>query len=216
MTRSSTEFISIGVQFSFKGVFDPVRGICVAARERGAVCVREPTALFSLHYGRFSRFYIFVIADTNSADRVAETFITVHLCNVRPRYCSFHTFDLKLFYAFFVCTYLGRFRYRSCQVVVCLLFPENCDFVVMESRGGCVGRAQPWRWNGTARYRERGAPSLSGAFFAAPECGNAAAGGAAEIATRHPPAPGHNASRRDAQLCFTIRDAMCSTYARTS
>lgn len=83
MTRSSTEFISIGVQFSFKGVFDPVRGICVAARERGAVCVREPTALFSLHYGRFSRFYIFVIADTNSADRVAETFIAMHLCNIR-------------------------------------------------------------------------------------------------------------------------------------
>lgn len=33
VTRSSTEFISIGVQFSFKGVFDPVRGICVAPRE---------------------------------------------------------------------------------------------------------------------------------------------------------------------------------------
>lgn len=58
----------------------------------------------------------------------------------------------------------------------------------MESRGGCVRRAQPWRGSGTARYRERGAASLSGAFFAAPECGNAAAGGAAEIATRHPPA----------------------------
>lgn len=55
-------------------------------------------------------------------------------------------------------------------------------------------------------------PSLSGAFFAAPECGNAAAGGAAEIATRHPPS--HNASR-DAPLCFTIRDAMCLTYVRT-
>lgn len=57
-----------------------------------------------------------------------------------------------------------------------------------------------------------GPASLSGAFFAAPECGNAAAGGAAEIATRHPPS--HNASR-DALLCFTIRDAMCLTYVRT-
>lgn len=85
----------------------------------------------------------------------------------------------------------------------------------MESRGGCGGgRAQPWRASETARYTARGAASLSGAFFAAPECGNAAAGGAAEIATRHP--PGHNASRRDAQLCFTIRVAMCLTYARTS
>ena len=89
----------------------------------------------------------------------------------------------------------------------------------MEWCGGCVGRAQPWRGSGTARYGERGVRSLSGAFFAAPECGNAAAGGAAEIATRHPPAAAaarHNASRRDEQLCFTIRDAMCATYARTS
>lgn len=81
MTRSSTEFISIGVQFSFKGVFDPVRGICVAARP--GVCVSERIALFSFHYGRFSRFYIFVIADTNSTDRVGETFIAQHSYNIR-------------------------------------------------------------------------------------------------------------------------------------
>lgn len=80
MTRSSTEFISIGVHFSFKGVFDPVRGICVARR---CVCERARIALFSFHYGRFSRFYIFVIADTNSTDRVAETFIAAHSYNIR-------------------------------------------------------------------------------------------------------------------------------------
>lgn len=40
VTRSSAEFISMGVQFSFKGVFDPVRGICVAGR---VPCVRART-----------------------------------------------------------------------------------------------------------------------------------------------------------------------------
>lgn len=38
--------------------------------------------------------------------------------------------------------------------------------------------------SGRARYVPVCVASRSGAFFAAPECGNAAAGGAAEIATR--------------------------------
>lgn len=44
VTRSSTQFISIGVQFSFKGVFDPVRGICVAAAR--CVCERAYSVVF--------------------------------------------------------------------------------------------------------------------------------------------------------------------------
>lgn len=75
------------------------------------MCVREPTALFSLHYGRFSRFYIFVIADTNSADRVAETFIAMHLCNVRSFTLAIlflsHVRFKKIFYSFFVGAFLG-------------------------------------------------------------------------------------------------------------
>lgn len=57
-----------------------------------------------------------------------------------------------------------------------------------------------------ARGRASGAGSSVsvGAFFAAPECGNAPAGGAAEIATRHPPS--HNASRRTALFYNTRRD----------
>lgn len=43
------------------------------------------------------------------------------------------------------------------------------------------------------RYVPACVASLSGAFFAALECGNAAAGGAAEIATRQTSAR-HNAS----------------------
>lgn len=65
---------------------------------------------------------------------------------------------------------------------------------------------QPWWGSGTARYVPACVASRSGAFFAAPECGNAAAGGAAEIATRQTSAQ-HNASP---SLCFNTRCAHTS------
>lgn len=78
--------------------------------------------------------------------------------------------------------------------------PENCDFVVIPSRG-CTrliycADGQPWRGSERARYSEQGVRLSLARFFAAPECGNAAAGGAAEIATRHPPATMHLETHR--------------------
>lgn len=111
---------------------------------------------------------------------------------------------------------LRFFRYRPGRRI-CLLFQKiviswlSCR--VEAERYDGAGGGQPWCASKTAHCTAQLVSSPSGAFFAAPECGNAAAGGAAEIATRHP--PGHNASR-DIQLCFTIRDDMCLTYIRTS
>lgn len=179
MTRSRTELISF-VQFSFKSVFDPVR--------RTRLCVCAHTALFSFHYGRFSRFYIFVIADTNRTDRVGETFIAVYL-NVRSFYVRERPSlsHVELYKPGIVMNTVFR--------LVCSLLPEKCVSAFGKVQGSSPGGV-----------RARAAVSL--AFFAAPECGNAAAGGAAEIAARHPPATMH----LDASLCFN--ETPCLTYVR--
>ncbi|KAJ8711647.1 hypothetical protein PYW08_008601 [Mythimna loreyi] len=83
----------------------------------------------------------------------------------------------------------------------------------MESRGGCAGTALAREQDGALRRAGR-AVSLWRVFCGAGVWERGGRWGCRDCDATS--ARRHNASRQDAQLCFTIRDAMRLTYARTS
>lgn len=202
MTRSSTKFISIGVWFSLKvfltrfaaSVLRPVQQ-CVRA-----TCMCERGALFSFHYGRFTRFQIFVITDVLIHYGIGlfgfhciSLYVTKTLLEKVKRLLRFLSRQVNKFLA--LPKYLAYFSTATVYFYQKIVISWSSRRVVVLGSYGQRAGSPGVRAGGRATRIKVRCLSLA-RFFAAPECGNAAAGGAAEIATRHPPATMHLETHR--------------------